>query len=531
MSDQQEADKSLIPIETIDGANANTGKEFVPKALTDDPVVGDGSAAREGVKVETWRLHTLDSDRLVSVSEPEGDDRRSRKTRKVHRASRRARTDKGRKRRRWVRVVVALLLVAAIVGVAYAGITYSFEQWGGKTIPYVIGLSQGNATALIEEKGFSVTSEDVPSDAVDGHVVAVEPAEGKRVDEGSQVHITVGHNRTIPEVVGMSRDEARAALEAAGAQNIRFELRVTDDEEDKVVEVVPGAGAVFMSSDEVTLVVSQMPHMIDVVGEEESIALQHLEEEGIPAHSEFEQADADKRMKVVRTEPAAGEALGEGDATVFVGDPLTEVAHLNDYYDAKAPHIAEFLEANGFSQRMGHKLEGDRTAAGFVGEDDVAIGFVPEPWSHAIVLNQGENSDVMDDSAKIEGVRLVIPVPQSSASSDVEVFGIKNPTVSESTAKEVMRVCGFSDMLDSCTQSDVTLPKGTAIGGHTFYCCYGETANNVWSILIKGTSQNGKVVASEIDVSCVPKATYRAIDLAPCGDSVCDFVAFQDEYR
>ncbi len=536
MSDQQETENNFIPIETIDGTEAASDertKTSIPKALADDPVSGDGSASREGVKVESWRLRKLESDQLRSVSEPDGSDRRSKKTRRVHDASRRARTKRGRTIRLRARVIVAFLLVAVVIGVAYAGITYAYEQWGGKTVPYVVGLSQANATAAMEEKGFKVTTETVASDAVDGHVVQVDPPEGNRIEEGSTIHLTVGKNRTIPEVVGKTREEARSVLEAAGAKNIRFESRVSGDSRDQVLEVKPAAGALFLSSDEVTVYVAQPARMIDVVGQEEAIALQHLDKEGIAAHSAFEQTDASKRLKVVRTDPAAGEELGGREATVFVGDPLSEVPHLNDYFDAKAPHIAEFLQSKGFEQRVGRELEGGRMAAGFVGDQNVAIGFLPDPWTHAFALDQGQFSDVMSDTAKIEGVRMVIPIPkaQQGAKGDVTVFGIKNPGVTETTARDVMKLCGFESSIDSCTQSDVTLPKGTNNTGHTFYCCYGETENNAWTILIKGSSSGGKVVATEIDVSCVPKAAYRSIDLTPFGNAICDFVAYVDEYE
>ena len=535
-NNQQEAKSNFIPIETIDGSQAagdEQSQTLVPKALADDPVSGDGSASREGVEVASWRLRTLESDRLRSVSEPDGDDRRSKKTRRVHDASRRARTKRGRTIRRRTRVIIALLLVAAAIGVSYAGITYAYEQWGGKTVPYVVGLSQANATAEIEAKGFKVTTENVPSDAVDGHVVLVEPSGGNRIEEGSTIHLTVGKNRTIPEVVGKTREEARSTLEAAGANNIRFESRISEDEQDRVIEVKPAAGALFLSSDEVTVYVAQPPRMINVVGEEEAIALQHLEKEGITAHSAFEQADASNRLKVVRTEPAAGEKLGGKEATVYVGDPLSEVAHLNDYFDAKAPHIVEFLKSKGFEQRVGRMLEGGRLAAGFVGDQNVALGFLSDPWTHSLPLDQGELSDVMNEKAKIEGVRLEIPIPQAKqgAKTDTTVFGIKNPSVTETTARDVMKLCGFESYIDSCTQSDITLPKGTNNTGHAFYCCYGETSNNAWTIFIKGTSNNGKVVASEIDVSCVPKSAYRSIDLAPHGDAICDYVAYVNEYQ
>ena len=530
------AQSIVTPIRTIDPPTNVVDGPFVPQTLMDDPDTGDGSASRGGVAVSTWRIHKLKSDRLGSVLEPEGTDRNSRKVRKAHDASRRARTKKGRTIRRWLRVIVAFLLVALAVGLAYVGITYAFEMWGGKTIPYVVGLTQGNATSELEAKGFVVSSETVPSDTVSGHVISLEPKAGQRVDEGTKVHLTVSGGRTLPDVVGMSVDEARSVLEAAGAQNIRLEYRPLREEEDKVLETRPTADAVFMSTDEVTLVVSQLPRMINVVGEEKDIALQHLEQAGIASSVEFERSTSSERMHVVRTDPAADQPIGDGGVKVYVADPLVEVAYLADYFDSTATHAADFLKAHGFERKVNHANQAGKAVVGFANKDNVALGFVPEPWLGKESLTQGDNSGTLSEGTHIDGVRLVIPLPKESgkagaAPKAVEVFGIKNPTVGETTARDVMKLCGFQNIKDSCTQSDIILPARTNNTGHVFYCCYGESANLIWTVLIKGSSSSGKVVATEIAVSCAPRVSYASLDLSANGNTVCDYVAYQEEYK
>lgn len=546
MSDEQDTDKSqeagenhvpeqsLIPIETIDGTNVVDDGPFIPRVLRDDPDAGDGSASREGVPISSRRLHTLGKDRLGSLSDPKGSDRRSREIRRVHRASRKARSDRVRKFRKRIGILVAFLAVAALVGAAGVAISYVYEQWGGKTIPYVTGLSVGNATEHLEAKGLKVETETVPADVVEGHVISVNPPEGTRVDDYSTVHLVVGESRIIPEVIGMSRDQALKTLEAAGAENIRFTVQMASADEDKVLEVSPAAGSVFISSEEITVVVAQMPRMPNIVGEDEDTAFLHLEHEGIVAQKQLERGTAEQRLLVVRTVPEAGSTVGAEGATVFFGDPLISVARIGDYFDATAPHLVEFLQAEGYTPRVGYSAQDGRIRVRFNNGANVAVSVVPDPWSHAIDQDKATYSDVMKATAHIDGVRLTIPVnlqADGTSPTTASVLGINKPTVSEATAKDIMKACGFTDMLGSCTQDSIALPRGTKGSGHAFYCCYGETNKKVWTILIKGATVNGKVSAREIVVTCAPKATYTAINLSNFGDKICNFVAYQDEYR
>jgi serine/threonine-protein kinase len=86
----------------------------------------------------------------------------------------------------------------------------------------VTGQSPEQAQANLEALGFTVKrGEDGRSAAVDkGEVMGVSPAPGDGpAPYGSEVIVTVSAGVplvTVPNVVGMTEDEAKAALEAAG---------------------------------------------------------------------------------------------------------------------------------------------------------------------------------------------------------------------------------------------------------------------------------------------------------------------------
>lgn len=556
-NDNGSADDGLIPIQTIDGPDNALEYSIVPHTLEDDPIAGDGSAGRGGVEVSPWRLHVLPHNQLESVSEPSGYDRRSRRIRRSHERSREARDSARRTSRGHWRLAVAFLLSAMVISLGAVGVTYTLEMWGGKTIPYVMGTTQANAERTLKEKGFVVTSKTELSDTVEGHVVGISPAQGKRVEEGAKVVLTVGQNRIVPEVVGKSREDARVDLEAVGAKQIRYEERISVRDKDKVLEVRPAAGSPFMSTEEVTLVVSELPVVPDLVGQEENVAVAHMEREGIPFRVTYEQGNVEQRMHVISTSPKAGEDVGADGIKIVVGDTLIDPLRLSDYFDASGAKVAEFLQKEGYAPKMAHLTNDGHLLARFENTDKVSIAFAKEPWSRSVLGDQTAYQQVMGDDTGIEGVRLTIPVESQwqekkttkktsdskttneekqdqkseMVHKDVSVLGIRNPSVGESTAREVMALCGFEDVIGSCDQDSIVLPAGTARQTSPFYCCYGEVGKRVWTILIKGTAGTGQSPANEIVVTCVPKSGYADTDLKSVGEKVCDFVAYQDIYK
>ena len=510
---------------------------FVPEVLTDDPISGDGSAGRRGVDIAPWRLHTLSENRLESVTDPSGEERADRQTRHAHERSRQARTEGGRTRRRNRRAAIAALITTVIAGIGSVGITYALELWGGKSVPNVVGLSRDNAIELIEAKGLVVQVESEPSDAIEGHAVAISPAGGTRVEEGSSVLVTIGESRHIPEVVGLKEEDALLALQSNGAENVRLVSRTSFEPEGTVIEVRPAAGSVFMSTDEVVVAVSQLPRMIDLVGEEETVALAALERAEIPAHVVYERGSAKDRQHVMRTNPEVGGSVGEGGATLTVGDPLIDVLRLSDYFDVDDPRVRDFLIGEGLEFKVGHLAQDGQIVARFDDKSGAYVAFTNSPWSHAVANDKTAFVDVMEAAKDIKGVRLSVPMAASTPAKgggegeqQTPLLKLSSPGVNESTAHDVMQLCGFTDVRGACTQDSIKVPQGTSKAGHTFYCCFGEVENCVWTVLIKGATSGDKTEPTEVVVTCAPRSTYATIDLTPYDGRVCDYVAYQDEF-
>lgn len=551
---------SLIPIVTKAASEQPTDDPVVPATLADDPDLGDGSVGRGGVQMSEWRVNVLRQDSLVGMTEYDGDDKRSRAARRAQKASRNARTERGRRSRRRIRVGVALVIVLVMAVLAGVAGSYALELWGGRAVPNVDGLTQGNAVELLERKGFSVTVQGVLSDSLEGRVVGVDPTAGTRLEEGSTVQLSIGQSRHIPDVVGMSSAEAQAALAEVGAQNVQVEPLITlEDEEDVVREVSPAPGAVFMSVDEVKIVVSQHPRVPDLMGMDEENATALLERYGLPYTVAYEQVEADRRMQVVRLEPDVNAPLEqEQQVTVVVGDPLMNIVRVKDFFDAPANRVREYVLSQGFELQAARRMQAGHVMARYYDHGKLTLSFVADPWSRKVEEDQAPPEEVLDESASIDGVRLSVSLERATIETVVEQpnpsqptldpitgepvaaeptktttlepapLSIENPMVNEETAAAVRAVCGLGEPTSTCTQDTVLLPQGTPRVGHNFYCCAGEEDGLVWTVLLRGAEGSG--VATQAVITCAPRSAYSKLDLSLFGDRICNFVAYHDEY-
>jgi beta-lactam-binding protein with PASTA domain len=89
-------------------------------------------------------------------------------------------------------------------------------------VPSVIGLERQAAVSTLHSAGFTVAMVIVPSDQPSGTVIAQDPGDGARLIRTGTVTITVAKGEpqpelaTVPNVVGMQRGAAEAALAQAG---------------------------------------------------------------------------------------------------------------------------------------------------------------------------------------------------------------------------------------------------------------------------------------------------------------------------
>ncbi|MFM9133860.1 MAG: Stk1 family PASTA domain-containing Ser/Thr kinase [bacterium] len=124
-------------------------------------------------------------------------------------------------------------------------------------IPDLAGTPLDDATAQLEDAGLLVTvTEEFSSDYSFGNVISTTPSAGEKVDVGGTVTLVVSKGPPpvpVPDVVGMSRDDAVIVLENAG-----FVVAVNEPPVTPLNEVVlqdPGGGTELPYGSTVTITV------------------------------------------------------------------------------------------------------------------------------------------------------------------------------------------------------------------------------------------------------------------------------------
>jgi serine/threonine-protein kinase len=113
--------------------------------------------------------------------------------------------------------------------------------------PNVIGLDRGAAERALEDKNLVPVVDEVESDQPEGKVFKQTPVAGTQVAAGDRVTITVSKGPgavAVPDVVGLTRRDARGELKTAGFE-VQVKTRDSQDpaDDDIVLDQRPGHGA------------------------------------------------------------------------------------------------------------------------------------------------------------------------------------------------------------------------------------------------------------------------------------------------
>jgi penicillin-binding protein 1A len=128
------------------------------------------------------------------------------------------------------------------------------------SIPDVVGFKSGHARSVLARANFTPLVVIVDSALPKGTVVTQTPAGGTSAELGALVTIEISSGEPakvkVPDVVGMSRAEAKAALEAAGFVPQVVEKHVTNpDNVDTVLSQDPDPGTKLLQGTTVTVTV------------------------------------------------------------------------------------------------------------------------------------------------------------------------------------------------------------------------------------------------------------------------------------
>lgn len=191
-------------------------------------------------------------------------------------------------------------------------------------VPDVTGLDRGVAMVRLRAAGVDVGDVVMRyAPGAPGTVVRQDPVAGRH-RWGSDVDLVVGKGPRpveVPDVVGMTSNDATAALEKAGLATVVNRVYSNDVAPGEIVSTAPTAGAIASAGDAVTIDVSNGPRfqeltMPDVRNVAVSAARRKLERAGLRVR---EVKSCDNGDTVVETDPIAGTRVRENDlVAVFV---------------------------------------------------------------------------------------------------------------------------------------------------------------------------------------------------------------------
>jgi len=267
-----------------------------------------------------------------------------------------------RRRPIWPWLLAALLVVAAGFASYYVYDRIADQIAGAKpiSVPFVEGKLQRLAVAEIKQAGLTSQVRKRPNENVEvGRVFDQDPAAGTRVDKESIVVIFVSSGKaktTVPDVRGMTRDEAVAALTAANLDVSVAEV-YSEQQPGTVTAQSPGPGTRLVEGETVRINVSRGIKQVSVpsvIGESLDAAVAEIEDAGFTAGSPvFENSDKPENT-VIAQDPAGGSLERPGTTIVLTVSKGPAQVTVPDVEGLDLATARAALRAEGFRVSVVH---------------------------------------------------------------------------------------------------------------------------------------------------------------------------------
>ena len=222
-------------------------------------------------------------------------------------------------------VIIVVLLLLALLG---AGGAYAYQTFFNNTgtIPNVVGKNLEQATATLEESGYTVgETTEVYSDTADpGLVVSSDPEAGMQIDKGTSVNLTLSKGKeqvVVPDVTNWREDDAAKTITESGLKpKAGTAEHSTTVEKGVVIRTSPAGGTTVDKGSTVTYVVSLGPdtkEIPNVYGQSQDAAWSNLTNAGFNVSIREDYSDELAEGLVIAQYPEAG-TTAERDSTVEI---------------------------------------------------------------------------------------------------------------------------------------------------------------------------------------------------------------------
>jgi serine/threonine-protein kinase len=301
------------------------------------------------------------------------------------------RGERHRRRSPWLPLLALLLLLALVAGAVYALTSSRDDPQTQQRVPQVAVPNLVGASSLAEAQEMAgddfevVVGDRVEAEAPLSSVVAQDPAEGARVDRGSEVEVDVVNTRvaTLPDVTGESEGEARRTLEDAGF-DVEVETRESEEtDRGRVVGQEPSGGGgeqveVEPGPTTVTLTVGEGPAIArvpELTGLSPAEAEAALGEVGLALGEQGqESSDTVQEGLVVTQSPAPGVEVREESAVAVNISTGPELYPVPDVTGGGVQEAQAELAEAGFSLGSQTGESSDEVPEGGIISQDPAAG-------------------------------------------------------------------------------------------------------------------------------------------------------------
>ena len=243
-----------------------------------------------------------------------------------------AEEEEARERRHRRNVILGVLGALLAIGVA-AFIVFSAlgSRAAMKQVPNLIGRTQEEAIALIEQNGFSVgnVKSGYSKDYEEGLVFDQTPTSTQMAEEGSKIDIMVSQGESpvdqveVPDLTNMTQEEAEAKLAEYGLTPRRGDNRPDDNiESGKVCGQDVDPGEMVARNSTITFYLSSGAEPIevpDVTGRDAEEAEKVLTDLGLKVKRDYAHSSSDAEGTIIRTDPASGTEVEKGhEVTIYI---------------------------------------------------------------------------------------------------------------------------------------------------------------------------------------------------------------------
>ncbi|MGL5416625.1 MAG: Stk1 family PASTA domain-containing Ser/Thr kinase [Clostridium sp.] len=241
--------------------------------------------------------------------------------------------NKEKKSKKNLLIGIAIAVIVIVIG---AGSTFMFlnskpkETVANVQIPNIIGMTQSDSANALQKEGLVPQFKEETNSAKAGTVLSCDPSVGAEVKKGSTVQVTVSKGEdeiTIPDLSGMSKDQAIQQLKSLGFNNILYNQENSNSvNAGNVIDVTPQVGSKATKTTPITLTISIGPKIVNqtvpnVIGMSQSQAQEALSNVNLQYNVVTQNTDDQSQDgKVLSANPGAGASVKEGTTvTLTVG--------------------------------------------------------------------------------------------------------------------------------------------------------------------------------------------------------------------